>query len=67
MALTARDRAQRTLDRIDAQIEKVTERRDEAARKVTERFDERLTELRAEREHAADAPALRESDEPDEQ
>ncbi len=66
MALTARDRALRALEKIDEQIEKVTERRDEAVGKVTEKFDARLKELRQEREHAADAPALREPDEPDE-
>ncbi len=64
MALSARDRAQRALEKIDERIEKVTQRRDQAVRKVTARFDQQLKDLQAERDHAAQAPALQEADQP---
>lgn len=59
MARTAAQRAQQVLDGIDARITKLTERKQKAVKKVEDRFADELRDLQIDREHAANAPALR--------
>lgn len=58
MAKTAAERAQDIVDRLDARIEKVSERRDNAVQKVVAKYDAELEILEGEREHALNHPAL---------
>ena len=59
MALTAADRAQRVVDQLDERIEKVKARQKTAVEKVEARYKEELDQLAQDREHAANAPALK--------
>lgn len=58
MALTAADKAQRTVDNINTKIDALEQRKTEAVAKVEAKYADDLVALKAERDHAQSHPAL---------